>query len=223
MKKFFILIFITFCYQLCNAQKLPEGFSYVADIAPTIISDLRYCHENNFLGVSVNGYNEDKLITSTLTAKALYKVQEALLKQGFSLKVFDAYRPQTAVNHFVKWARNVNDTIKKQEYYPNINKRHLFKLGYIASKSGHSRGSSVDLTIVDLKTQEELDMGSPFDFFGNISHITYEALTAQQKKNRALLRETMAKHGFRPYKNEWWHFTLRNEPFPKTYFDFPIE
>jgi len=223
MKKTVFFIFLTTIYNSINAQELPEGFSYVKDIAPTIESELRYCSHDNFLGVPVEGYEEDVLITSTLTAKALKKVQDELLEKGFSLKIFDAYRPQTAVNHFVKWARAVNDTIKKQEYYPKLNKRHLFKLGYISSKSGHSRGSSVDLTIINLKTKKELDMGSPFDFFGNISHIAYEDISPQQKKNRALLRETMSKHGFRPYKNEWWHFTLRNEPFPKTFFDFPIK
>ena len=222
MKKILLLLFI-FLSVVIHAQELPKGFSYVNDIAPSIKSELRYCRDNNFLGVSVNGYNEDVLITSTLTAKALQKVQEELLQKGLSLKIFDAYRPQTAVNHFVKWAREVNDTLKKQEYYPELNKRHLFKLGYIATKSGHSRGSSVDLTIVDNKTNKELDMGSPFDFFGHISHLTYENITPTQKENRKLLRETMSKHGFRPYKNEWWHYTLRNEPFPKTYFDFPIQ
>ncbi len=204
-------------------QKLPKGFSYVNDISPSIQRELRYCSHNNFIGIPVDGYNEDTLITSTATAKALKKVQDDLLLKDFSLKVFDAYRPQTAVNHFVRWARVLNDTVMKQSYYPLVNKRHLFKLGYISSKSGHSRGSSVDLTIVNLKTGEELDMGSPYDFFGKSSHITYKNLTKQQQQNRTLLQKTMVKYGFRPYKNEWWHFTLRNEPFPKTYFDFPIE
>ncbi|TYP98209.1 D-Ala-D-Ala dipeptidase VanX [Tenacibaculum adriaticum] len=206
-----------------NAQKLPKGFSYVKDIAPTIQQELRYCSHNNFVGIPVEGYEENVLITSTLTAKALKKVQDELLKKGLSLKVFDAYRPQTAVNHFVKWARVANDTLTKQQYYPNLNKRNLFKLGYISTKSGHSRGSSVDLTIVNAKTREELDMGSPYDFFGIASHVSYNKLTKQQKDNRQLLRKTMLANGFRPYANEWWHFTLRNEPFPKTYFDFPVQ
>ena len=203
--------------------QLPKGFSYVKDIAPTIERELRYCQHNNFVGIPIEGYIDDVLITSTETAKALKKVQDDLLKQGFSLKVYDAYRPQTAVNHFVKWARVINDTLMKQQYYPTLNKRHLFKLGYIASKSGHSRGSSVDLTIINATTKKELDMGSPYDFFGISSHITYQKLTQQQQNNRKRLQDIMRKHGFRPYKNEWWHFTLRNEPFPKTYFDFPIK
>ena len=223
IKTYTTLLFILFLQTVIFSQTLPEGFSYMKDVAPTITSELRYCSNNNFLGVSVNGYNEDVLITSTKTAKALKKIQIELSKQKLGLKIFDAYRPQTAVNHFVKWARKVNDTIKKQEYYPELNKRNLFRLGYISTKSGHSRGSSVDLTIIDLETEKEFDMGSPYDFFGNISHITYNNITDKQKENRKKLREIMSKNGFRPYKNEWWHFTLRNEPFPKTYFDFPIE
>ncbi|WP_431166256.1 M15 family metallopeptidase [Tenacibaculum halocynthiae] len=218
-----IFSFFLFTSIVIQSQTLPEGFSYVKDIDPTILRELRYCNHNNFIGIPVNGYNDDILITSTLTAKALKKVQIELTKKGYSLKVFDAYRPQTAVNHFVKWARVINDTLMKQQYYPNLNKRHLFKLGYIASKSGHSRGSSVDLTIVNLKTGKELDMGSPYDFFGISSHITFQKLTKKQKRNRSFLQQSMKKFGFRPYKNEWWHFTLRNEPFPNTYFDFPIE
>ena len=208
---------------IIKSQNLPNGFSYVRDISPTILQELRYCGSNNFVGTSINGYEENTLITSTKTALALRKVQDELSLLDLSLKIYDAYRPQTAVNHFVKWARIINDTVMKQQYYPNVNKKHLFKLGYIASKSGHSRGSSVDLTIVNLKTGKELDMGSPYDFFGISSHITYNYLTDKQKENRQLLQKVMRKHGFRPYPNEWWHFTLRNEPFPNTYFDFPVK
>lgn len=216
----------SFCLLLSisvQSQNLPKGFSYIEDIAPTIQRELRYCNHNNFLGVPVDGYEEDVLITSTLTAKALKKVQDELAKKELGLKVFDAYRPQSAVNHFVRWARTPKDTIRKQQFYPKLNKRNLFKLGFIATKSGHSRGSSVDLTIVDLKTNKELDMGSPFDFFGNISFTYSKKITQKQLKNRLLLRSIMIKHGFRPYNKEWWHFTLNNEPFPKTYFDFPIK
>lgn len=206
-----------------QSQKLPKGFSYIKDISPTIQGELRYCHNNNFMGVPVNGYEENTLIATTPTAKALKKVQDELASQKLGLKVYDAYRPQTAVNHFVKWARVMNDTLMKQQYYPEVNKRHLFKKGYISSKSGHSRGSTVDLTIIHLETGKELDMGSPYDFFGVSSHITYENLTKQQKKNRQLLQKVMRKHGFRSYSKEWWHFTLRGEPFPKTFFDFPVK
>ena len=165
-----------------QSQKLPKGFSYIKGVSPTIQGELRYCHNNNFMGVPVNGYEENILIVTTPTAKALKKVQDELATKKLGLKIYDAYRPQTAVNHFVKWARVINDTLMKQQYYPEVNKRHLFKLGYISSKSGHSRGSTVDLTIIHLETGEELDMGSPYDFFGASSHITYENLTKQQKK-----------------------------------------
>ncbi|MCH2032131.1 MAG: M15 family metallopeptidase [Tenacibaculum sp.] len=223
MKKWIFSITAFAFSLLASSQELPKGFSYVKDFAPTIQMELRYCSHNNFMGVPVDGYEEPVLITSTKTAKALAKVQEELLKKGLSLKVFDAYRPQTAVNHFVRWARIPNDTLTKKQYYPDLNKRNLFKLGYIATKSGHSRGSSVDLTIVHIATDTELDMGSPYDFFGTISHAKYKNLTKEQKANRYLLRKVMIANGFRPYKNEWWHFTLNNEPFPKTYFDFPIK
>ncbi|CAL2093613.1 M15 family metallopeptidase [Tenacibaculum sp. 190524A05c] len=223
MKKWIFSIILASITLQSYSQELPKGFSYVKDFAPTIQQELRYCSHNNFLGVPVDGYEEPVLITSTKTAKALAKVQKELEKKGLSLKIFDAYRPQSAVNHFVRWARVPNDTLTKKDYYPKLNKRNLFKLGYIASKSGHSRGSSVDLTIVHVGTDTELDMGSPFDFFGKISHPSYPNLTKQQKANRYLLRKVMMANGFRPYKNEWWHFTLNNEPFPKTYFDFPIK
>ena len=175
---FYLLLFSSFIIQ---SQTLPKGFSYINTIEPTIQKELRYCTNNNFIGTSINGYEESKLITTTPTTKALKKVQQKLLTKGLSLKIFDAYRPQTAVNHFVKWARVINDTLMKTQYYPNVEKRNLFKQGYIASKSGHSRGSTVDLTIVDLKTNKELDMGSPYDFFGVSSHITYQNITKQQK------------------------------------------
>lgn len=218
-----ILTLLLFSSYALQAQKLPNGFSYVNNIIPTIKQELRYCSNNNFIGTSINGYEKEVLIITTQAANALKKVQAELLKKELSLKVFDAYRPQTAVNHFVRWARVINDTLMKQQYYPTINKRHLFKKGYISSKSGHSRGSTVDLTIINLKTNKELDMGSPYDFFGISSHITYSNLTKQQKKNRLLLQTIMRKNNFRPYVNEWWHFTLRFEPFPKTYFNFPVQ
>lgn len=221
MKQLFYLLILS--SYIVNAQKLPKGFSYINDIAPSIQQELRYCSNNNFIGTSINGYQESKLIITTVAANALKKVQNELVKKDLSLKIFDAYRPQTAVNHFVKWARVIDDTLKKQEYYPTINKRHLFKKGYISSRSGHSRGSTVDLTIVNIKTNKELDMGSPFDFFGVSSHVAYPKLTNHQKKNRQLLQTIMNKNNFRSYSKEWWHFTLRHEPFPKTYFSFPVK
>ena len=222
MKKLLLLFLSLHILSSC-AQKLPEDFVYLQDIDSTIQKELRYLGNHNFIGKPIDGYKTNTVIVSKPTAKALYKIQQELVKKNLSLKIFDAYRPQQAVNHFVRWARVLNDTLMKQEFYPNVPKRELFKRGYIASKSGHTRGSTVDLTIVNTKTGKELDMGSPYDFFGEQSHPFYKNITPTQKKNRLLLRKIMLANGFKPYDNEWWHFTLRNEPFPKTYFNFPIE
>ena len=221
--KILICIFIVFFSIQITAQKLPKGFVYLNNIDKSIQSELRYITNNNFIGKPIDGYKENVIIVSLPTAKALHKIQAELLKDSLSLKIFDAYRPQQAVDHFVRWAKQLNDTLMKRQYYPNIKKSALFKKGYIASKSGHTRGSTVDLTIVDLKTGAALDMGSAYDFFGDISHPFSIKINNQQKKNRMLLREIMLNHNFKPYKNEWWHFTLRNEPFPNTYFNFPIK
>ncbi|WP_339659963.1 M15 family metallopeptidase [uncultured Polaribacter sp.] len=222
MKKL-ILIF-TFCVGFSlHAQQMPKGFVFLSEIDPTIKSELRYLTSNNFIGKTIEGYHENCVIVTKETADALHKVQIELSKKGLSLKIYDAYRPQQAVDHFVKWARVLSDTLKKQEYYPEVPKSELFKRGYIASKSGHTRGSTVDLTIIDLKTGKELDMGSPYDFFGIESHPFHKNISENQKENRLFLRKIMLENNFRPYENEWWHFTLRNEPFPSTYFNFPIK
>lgn len=218
------IIFFTFIFSISLfGQNLPKGFIYLSSIDKTIQSELRYFSDNNFIGQKIEGYNNNRIIVLRETGNALHKVQKVLLKKGLSLKIFDAYRPQQAVNHFVRWAKVLSDTLKKKEYYPNVKKSELFKQGYISSKSGHSRGSSVDLTIVYVKTGKELDMGSPFDFFGTESHPYSEKIGVDHKKNRFLLRKVMIENGFKPYKNEWWHFTLKNEPFPSTYFNFSIE
>ncbi len=221
MKKLFFFAF-AFLTISCHSQ-LPKGFSYLADIDTTIQSELRYITTNNFIGSPIDGYLKNTLIVSTPTAEALQKVQTKLAKFGLSLKIFDAYRPQQSVDHFVRWAKVLNDTLMKQQYYPDVDKKDLFKLDYIASKSGHTRGSTVDLTIIDIKTGKELDMGSSYDFFGTASHPFYPNLTKEQRANRFLLRNLMLEAGFKPYAKEWWHFTLKNEPFPKTYFNFSIE
>ncbi|OIQ31087.1 MAG: peptidase M15 [Bacteroidetes bacterium MedPE-SWsnd-G2] len=203
--------------------QLPEGFVYAEDWVGSLIVELRYFGTDNFVGRPIEGYRKNTLIISKPTAMALSKVQDELINNGYCLKVFDGYRPQQAVNYFVKWAKDLDDTINKKVYYPKVLKRRLFAEGYIASKSGHSRGSTLDLTIVDAQTGEELDMGSPYDFFGEISWVNDASLSLEQKANRTLLQKVMAKHGFRNYPKEWWHFTLRGEPFPSTYFNFPIE
>lgn len=218
--KTLLLTFVLFSF---GCTKLPQNFVYLSDLDPSIKSELRYLSNNNFIGRPIDGYKKEVVIMTHPTAKALVKVQKTLSKEGLSLKIFDAYRPQQAVDHFVRWAKVLNDTLMKAEYYPNVEKKDLFKKGFIAAKSGHTRGSTVDLTIVDIKTGKELDMGSPFDFFGVESHPLYEGITDLQKKNRMLLRKLMLDNGFKPYENEWWHFTLKDEPFPDTYFNFPIE
>ena len=222
MKKIYLLLIFGFSISL-NAQKLPKGFVYLSDVDASIKHELRYFSNHNFIGKVIDGYKNDCVVISKEAAKALKIIQTKLKKQGLSLKVFDAYRPQQGVDHFVRWAKVLNDTLMKKEFYPKVPKSQLFNQGFIASKSGHTRGSTVDLTIVDLKTDKELDMGSPYDFFGVRSHPFYRKISEKQKENRMLLRRMMLKNGFYPYDNEWWHFTLKNEPYPKTYFNFPIQ
>lgn len=217
---FFLLLAFTF---FGYAQKLPKGFVYLSNIDTSIQSELRYYGSNNFIGKPIEGYYINKIIVSKQTALALQKVQTTLKNKNLSLKIFDAYRPQQAVNHFVRWAKAISDTLMKAEYYPNIPKRKLFQLGFIASKSGHTRGSTVDLTLVNTTTGKKLDMGSTYDFFGEESHPFYKKISKKQQQNRLLLRKVLLAEDFIPYDNEWWHFTLKNEPFPDTYFNFPIK
>ena len=223
--KILISLFVTAMLAISfnGKQSLPEGFVYVKSVIPDIDVELRYYGTNNFVGDTIAGYKANKLILTSAAAEKLKLVQDELQQQNLCLKVYDGYRPQQAVNHFVRWARVLNDTLNKSIFYPNVKKRNLFKAGYIASKSGHSRGSTVDLTIIDGITGEPLDMGSPYDFFGEQSWVDYEGITEAQKKNRQLLQTVMLKHNFRNYPKEWWHFTLRWEPFPDTYFDFEVE
>ncbi|RED42802.1 D-Ala-D-Ala dipeptidase VanX [Winogradskyella eximia] len=214
-------LFLTLGFQ--QKHTLPDGFVYVKSVIPDLDVELRYFSQNNFVGDTIDGYKANRLILTKETAEKLKLVQNELQSQNLCLKVYDGYRPQPAVNHFMRWAKDLNDTINKQQFYPEVNKRNLFKAGYIASRSGHSRGSTIDLTITDGETGEPLDMGSPYDFFGESSWVAHDDLTEQQKKNRQLLQTVMLKHNFRNYPKEWWHFTLRWEPFPKTYFDFDVE
>lgn len=203
---------------------LEAGFVYVDDVIPDVVVELRYRTDNNFIGRPIDGYTGNRAILSRPATESLAKVQADLNVFGLGIKIYDAYRPQRAVNHFVRWANDITDTRMKAEYYPDVDKRNLFKEDYIAERSGHSRGSTVDLTLVELSApQRSLDMGTPFDFFGVASWPDHPALTPQQRANRMLLQTVMIKHGFRPYPKEWWHFTLNAEPYPETYFDFPVE
>lgn len=239
---FIFLFFLRFSF----AQTIPDGFVEIRDVIPDIILDLRYLTNHNFLGVPVDGYLSEKCYITKAAADSLKKVQKELLRFGFSLKVYDAYRPQKAVDHFVRWAKDLSDTITKKEFYPSLNKSRLFIDGYIAQKSSHSRGSTIDLTIVplpitsqpkfDFQNQCEcfkpiderfkdnsIDMGTGFDCFHELSHTENQNLTEQQRANRLLLVSLMEKYGFKNLPEEWWHFTLKNEPFPNTYFNFDIK
>lgn len=205
------------------AHALPDDFVYVAEVVPNVVIDARYAGDNNFVGRPVDGYLANTVILTRPAAEALAKVSEDLAAFGLGLKVFDGFRPQRAVDHFVRWAADLSDQSTKARHYPDVEKEHLFRDGYIAERSGHSRGSTVDLTIIDLATGEELPMGTPFDYFGLESWPSYTKLPAEQRAFRALLQQVMTRHGFRPLNEEWWHFTLENEPYPETYFDFPVE
>ncbi len=219
----YLVCLFVFAFGFHQKQTLPEGFVYAKTVIPDLDVELRYFTANNFVGDTIDGYKANVLILTAATAEKLKLVQDELQQENLCLKVYDGYRPQSAVNHFIRWARDLNDTINKSQFYPDVNKRNLFKAGYIASRSGHSRGSTLDLTITNGETGEPLDMGSPYDFFGEQSWVDYKAITEQQKVNRQLLQSIMLKHNFRNYPKEWWHFTLRWELFPKTYFDFEVE
>jgi len=204
---------------------LPRGFVYADAVIPDLRLDLRYAGSHNFVGEPIDGYLKQRCILTREAAEALRKVQEELRPFGLGLKVFDCYRPQRAVDHFVRWAGNLGDTRMKAEFYPEVDKKNLFRDGYIAAKSSHSRGSTVDLTIVSLKGDDagrELDMGSGFDFFGLPSWPDNPGTASPSRAHRLLLRTVMEKHGFKPYPQEWWHFTLKPEPWPETYFNFPV-
>lgn len=219
------LLLVWHCPAAGQDSNLPSGFVYVNEIIPDIQVELRYFTSHNFVGMRIDGYLDSRCILTRDAAEALKGVQEELKPFGLGLKVYDAYRPQRAVDHFVKWAKNLNDVRMKDEFYPQVRKEDLFKEDYIAEKSGHSRGSTVDLTIVSLTGPEagrELDMGTAFDFFGPESWPDYSGIGPSQRAHRMLLLLVMEKHGFKPYPREWWHFTLKDEPYPDVTFDFPV-
>ncbi len=199
-----------------------SGFVSVSDAVPDALLEIRYFSTYNFIGDRIDGYERPVALLTKEAAKALRLVSDEMKERGYRLKVFDAYRPQKAVDHFVRWARDESDTRMKAVFYPGLEKRVLIPEGYIAAHSGHSRGSTVDLTLFDMRSGKETDMGGPFDFFGDISHPDYPGITAVQRENRMLLRHAMLRQGFRPLETEWWHFTLNGEPYPDTYFTFPV-
>ena len=199
-----------------------NDFVLVKEIIPTVILDIRYYSNYNFIGNRIKGYEEPCAILTKEAAASLKSVSEELDKLGYYIKIFDAYRPQQAVDYFVEWSKDNNNQKMKNYFYPNIDKKDLFTKGYISNKSSHTRGSTIDLTLVDKNTNKEIDMGGTFDYFGEISHIDYKNITKEQYNNRIILHNIMTKYGFKPLNEEWWHFTLINEPYPNTYFNFPV-
>ncbi|MET0604856.1 MAG: M15 family metallopeptidase [Beijerinckiaceae bacterium] len=204
------------------AQSAPDAFVDIATIAPGIVVEMRYAGSENFVGRRIDGYEGARCLLTRPAAEALARVQTDLAARGAGVKIFDCYRPARAVDHFARWARDVVDAQRKREYYPDVDKRDLFRLGYIGKNSSHTRGSTVDLTLIDLASGRERDMGTPFDFMSERSGFAHPGNTGEARASRAMLRTAMEKQGFSAYAKEWWHFTLRNEPFPNTYFDFLV-
>jgi len=205
-----------------GGASLPAGFVYVDDLVPELSVDLKYCTADNFVGEPVAGYHAARVVATEPAGRALAGAQQELGLFGLGLHIFDAYRPQRAVDHFIRWARDEDDRSTRDAYYPGRRKQQLFDEGYVARRSSHSRGSTFDLTVITRADGQALDMGTAFDFFGPQSWPQWPGATQSQKNNRLLLRGIMGKHGFAPHDYEWWHFTLIDEPFPDAYFDFPV-
>ena len=199
-----------------------SGFVLLGDAVPDAILEIRYYSTYNFVGDRIDGYEEPVALLTKEAAEALRAVSGDLKASGYRLKIYDAYRPQKAVSHFMRWAMDPEDIRMKEYFYPELEKDAVIPLGYIAEHSGHSRGSTVDLTLFDMAAGKDADMGGPFDYFGELSHPDYRGITEAQYANRMLLREAMGARGFAPIPEEWWHFTLEREPYPDTYFTFPV-
>jgi D-alanyl-D-alanine dipeptidase len=222
MLKLCLALVTVFGAQAALAQERPAAFVDAATVVPGLIAEMRYAGAHNFVGRPIDGYEAPRCLLSQAAATALAEVARDIAPRGLHIKVFDCYRPTRAVMNFVRWARDLNATAGKAEFYPEVDKRTLFRDGYIASQSGHSRGSTIDMTLAN-DDGRELDMGTSFDFFSPKSSPADPTVTSEQRANRMLLAAAMQRRGFRPYDKEWWHFTLRGEPFPETYFDFPVK
>ncbi len=226
----FLVCFALCCLVALASSMTPDpsldnsDFVKITDVIPDAMLEVRYFSTYNFVGDRIDGYNAPVAYLAKEAAAALKKASDVFVKDGYRIRVYDAYRPQMAVDHFKAWAKDVEDTRMKAYFYPELDKSVLFKLGYIASRSGHSRGSTIDMTIFDMAAGHNVDMGGTFDYFGELSHPgNQQAVTPQQYANRMYLRKVMVDAGFKPYDEEWWHFTLKDEPFPDTYFNFPNE
>ena len=200
----------------------PSGFVMLADYVPHVIQEIRYHSSYNFIGERIDGYEEPCAFLTLDAARALKSASHEFFVMGYQLKIFDAYRPARAVRHFELWGIEDTDIRMKSFFYPDLEKAELFRKGYIAKQSSHSRGSTVDLTLLDMQTGKEVDMGSPFDFFGPVSHPDCREISDEQFENRMMLQKVMMRNNFLPMDCEWWHFTLNHEPYPDTYFDFPV-
>lgn len=236
----FMALVVVLAFAACNdnddnLKVSPEEdtsqFVLLTDVVPDAILEIRYYSTYNFIGRRIPGYEEPLAILTREAADSLKKVSDELMAQGYRLKIFDAYRPQKAVDYFMEWAQNMGDTLMKPYFYPELDKSILVPQEYIAEKSGHTRGSTVDLTLFDMAKEKEVDMGCTYDYFGLASHPdvqpgqpvgAYQPINQEQYDNRMILQKAMLAHGFKAYDCEWWHFTLANEPFPDTYFTFPI-
>ena len=229
-----VMLFVCSCSSK-KAEICPEedasGFVILTDVIPDAILEIRYHSTYNFIGDRIPGYDEPIAILTKEAADSLKVVSDELLAKGYRLKIFDAYRPQCAVDYFVKWAEDIEDVRMKEYFYPELEKAVLIPQEYIAARSSHTHGSTVDLTLFDMKLEKEVDMGCTYDYFGVASHPdvqpgqeagAYQPLNQEQYDNRMILRDAMLAHGFKPYDCEWWHFTLKNEPYPDTYFTFPV-
>ena len=227
MKRFFIIAALAAALVSCGGKIVPEmdssDFVSIGEEIPDLILEIRYYTSYNFVGDRIDGYEAPVALMTKEGAAALKKASDALVAKGYRLKIFDAYRPQTAVNHFIRWAEEVEDTRMKAYFYPEVDKSLLFDLGFICARSSHSRGSTVDLTLFDIASGREVDMGGTFDWFGDLSYPDYDDISDEQKTNRKILRDAMLDAGFNPFDTEWWHFTLADEPYPDTYFDFPVK
>lgn len=199
-----------------------SDFVDLSEVIADLITDIRYYSDYNFVGTRIDGYEQPVALLTRKAAEALKQAADEAREKGYRFKIYDTYRPQMAVDHFVRWAEDLEDTKMKGYFYPEVNKEELFDRGYIAAHSGHSRGSSVDLTLVDIKDGRDLDVGGPFDYFGELSHPSYRGVSDIQHENRMFLRDLMARHGFTPIEEEWWHFNFKDEPYPDTYFTFPV-
>ena len=241
MKRIVLLLSALAILVSCSKEKQSNGFVTLTDAVPDAILEIRYFGTYNFVGDRIDGYLEPTALLTKEAASALRAVSDDVISQGYRLKIYDAYRPQMGVDHFVRWAADISDTRMKEFFYPDLDKSVLFEQEYIMAKSGHTRGSTVDLTLFDMNSEKELDMGGTFDWFGSESHPDFcgnpetgeydaaaaaaepRGITEEQFKNRMILRAAMLRHGFKALDSEWWHFTLKAEPYPDTYFTFPVK